>query len=135
NLQFLCDINFRRFITEKSNMSTIHRDMSLAGQPPTTLSTTQKVAMAFGWIGLFIFFLSLLNLKLHDSFLFISLGLISVGVVLFAMEQYRGRPEGIKNDGVWFRSISSRGSLAWGLGILLTLVYVVLYWFPELLGY
>ena len=116
-------------------MATVHPDMSLAGQSPRSLSTTQKVATALGWTGLFIFGISLFNFELPGIFLVISLGLIALGVVLFANSLYRGRSEGIKNDGVWFKSISSRGALAWGLGILLTLIYIVLYWFPELLGY
>lgn len=109
--------------------------MSLAGQPPRELSATQKAAVATGWTGIFIFIISLFNADIPDKFLYISLGLIAVGVVTFANSLYLGTSEGIKNDGVWFKSVSSRGTLAWGLGILLTLVYVILYWFPELLGY
>ncbi|MFY8137085.1 MAG: 4Fe-4S binding protein [Flavobacteriales bacterium] len=39
----------------------------------------------------------------------------------------------ISNDGVWFRSISSRGISAWGIGVILTGFYVALYWFPTFL--
>jgi ferredoxin-type protein NapH len=39
----------------------------------------------------------------------------------------------ISNDGVWFKSISSRGISAWGVGIILTGFYVALYWVPSFL--
>lgn len=104
------------------------------GSTPTELSPRQKIATGLGWTGLFIFALSLFS-ELPDLFLPLSLVLITVGIVIFANDLYRGKAEGIKNDGIWFRSLTSRGVLAWGLGILLTLTYVVLYWFPEVLGY
>ena len=113
----------------------MHPDMSLAGQPPRSLSFPQRLATAIGWIGVFILFLSLFNSGLPSYLLYLSLGMIALGVIVFSNSLYLRKPQGIKNDGVWFKSISSRGFLAWGLGILLTLLYVVLYWFPELLGY
>ena len=41
---------------------------------------------------------------------------------------------GIKNHGVQFKSISGRGLWAWALGIVLTVFYIVLYFYPEYLG-
>ncbi len=116
-------------------MSTAQQRMALTGEPPKNLSTIQKVATGIGWTGLvhsgcFPF----LTVALSEVFLWISLGLIAAGVIIFASDQYLGKPKGIKNDGVWFKSISSRGALAWGAGILLTLFYIVLYWYPEYLG-
>ncbi|MGB7843724.1 MAG: 4Fe-4S dicluster domain-containing protein [Salinimicrobium sp.] len=115
-------------------MSTAQKRMALTGEPPKSLSPVQKVATAIGWTGLFILLLSIFNVTLPDSFLWFSLGFIAAGVIIFASDQYLGRPEGIKNDGVWFKNLSSRGALAWGAGILLTLFYIVLYWYPEYLG-
>jgi hypothetical protein len=43
-------------------------------------------------------------------------------------------PKGIKNNGVWIKSLSSRGALAWVSGIVLTGFYIILYWFPQYLG-
>lgn len=37
----------------------------------------------------------------------------------------------IHNDGVWFRSLTSRGSIAWLIACLISSFYIVLYWFPE----
>lgn len=116
-------------------MSTSPHNMSLTGEPPKKLSFIQKVASGLGWTGIFFLFLSILNVPLPDYFLWLSLGLIAAGVVIFAHAEYRGKPAGIKNDGVWFKSMTSRGVFAWGAGILLTLFYIILYWYPEYLGY
>lgn len=115
-------------------MSTHQEDMSLTGKPPEALSTTQKIATGIGWTGVFILLLAIFNVALSTSYLFISIGMIALGVIIFANDQYAGKPAGVKNDGVWFKSMTSRGVLAWGTGILLTLFYVVLYWYPEYLG-
>ncbi|PCJ28571.1 MAG: FeS-binding protein [Flavobacteriales bacterium] len=40
----------------------------------------------------------------------------------------------MNNNGVWQNSISNRGILAMLLGIVLTTFYVLIYWFPALLG-
>ena len=115
-------------------MSTAQQNMALTGEPPKRLSTVQKIATAIGWTGLFILLLSIFNLALSEAFLWTALGLIAAGVIIFASDQYFGKPAGIHNNGVWFKNISSRGVLAWGAGILLTLFYIVLYWYPEYLG-
>ena len=109
--------------------------MSLTGEPPAKLSSIQKIGTGIGWTGIFIFTLAIFNVQLPDFFLWLGLGLIPLGVIIFANDQYLGKHAGVKNDGVWFKSISSRGVLAWGAAILLTLFYVVLYWFPQYLGY
>ena len=53
---------------------------------------------------------------------------------MYAVGTYRHIPAGIKNNGVYFNSLTNRGALGWLLGIVLTGFYVLLYWFPELLG-
>ncbi len=40
----------------------------------------------------------------------------------------------VNNNGVWFRSMSNKGIVAWVLGVILTGFYVLLYFFPYLLG-
>ncbi|MDR9456697.1 MAG: 4Fe-4S binding protein [Salegentibacter sp.] len=117
-------------------MSKIERNMSLAGQAPAALSATQRIASAIGLIGLFILVLALANVNFPNKTLFLSLSLIlmTAGTVIFANDLYRGKHAGIKNDGIWFKSMTGRGLWAWITGIALTLFYIVLYWFPEFLG-
>ena len=66
--------------------------------------------------------------------LYSSLALIVGGSLWYFREQYKDTLPGIKNNGVWFASLTAKGTLAWMLGVVLTGFYVVLYWFPEYLG-
>ncbi|MGB3774830.1 MAG: FeS-binding protein, partial [Leeuwenhoekiella sp.] len=117
-------------------MSTLNRDMSLTGEPPKTITTRQKLAVGIGVIGLFILILALVNVNFPNKplFLTLALGLIAAGTIWFSIELYMDKHAGIKNDGVYFKSMTSRGILGWATGILLTLFYIVLYWFPQYLG-
>ena len=116
--------------------SKINHSMSLAKPDAQDLSSKQKVAVGLGVTGLFILILALFNTNFPNKSLFLiaALGLISLGTILFANDAYLKKSEGIKNDGVWFKSISSRGVLGWITGIILTLFYIVLYFYPHLLG-
>ena len=117
-------------------MSTVQRNMSLTGEPPKTINSQQKIASAIGLLGLALLFLALFNLNFPNKALWLSasLGMIAVGIVWFSVAAYVNTHEGIKNDGVYFKSLSSRGFWGWILGLTVTLFYIVLYWFPQYLG-
>ncbi len=117
-------------------MSDFQRSMSLAGEPPRALNTPQKFAVVVGLAGLGILILQLFNLNLGNSALWLTASILAmfVGVIWFSRAEYANKQKGIKNDGVWFKSISSRGVLAWIGGIVLTGFYIVLYFYPEYLG-
>ncbi len=117
-------------------MSQIQRDMSLTGEPPKSITNRQKLSVGLGLVGIFILILAITNVNFPNKTVFLSmaLGLIAGGTILFANDLYLDKHAGIKNDGVFFKSMTSRGFLAWATGILLTLFYVVLYWFPQYLG-
>ncbi|ULC60141.1 4Fe-4S binding protein [Flaviramulus sp. BrNp1-15] len=114
----------------------LNHSMSLAKPDSNGLSVKQKIAVAIGVVGLFILVLALLNTEFSNKSLFLTLALvlISVGTIIFSNDAYLNKSKGIKNDGVWFKSISSRGILGWITGIILTLFYIVLYFYPHLLG-
>ncbi|GFZ81186.1 hypothetical protein GCM10011531_09270 [Aquaticitalea lipolytica] len=114
----------------------LNYSMSLAKPDAQNLSMIQKIAVFLGIAGLFIMILALLNVDFPNKaiFLTLSLGLIIIGTVIFSRDAYLKKTEGIKNDGVWFKSISSKGILAWATGIILTGFYIVLYFYAELLG-
>ena len=65
------------------------------------------------------------------SGLVLSFGLIVLGSAGVSWFEYKDTEPGIKNDGITFSSTSARGHIAWGLGIVITGFYVVLYWWPE----
>ncbi|MFC7358040.1 4Fe-4S binding protein [Jejudonia soesokkakensis] len=117
-------------------MSTIQRDMSLTGQPPKSINTQQKLATVLGLLGLTILFLALFNLNFPNKPIWLSVSILSIfiGTVWFAKAAYLNEHEGIKNNGVYFKSLTSRGFWAWVLGITMTGFYIILYWFPQYLG-
>lgn len=117
-------------------MSTIQRNMSLVGEPPKTINTQQKIASAIGLLGLTVLVLAIMNVDFPNKSLWLtgSLTAIAAGTIWFSIAAYAHKHEGIKNDGVYFKSLTSKGFWAWILGIGLTLFYILLYWFPQYLG-
>ncbi|MEO6722726.1 MAG: 4Fe-4S dicluster domain-containing protein [Ferruginibacter sp.] len=110
--------------------------LSLANPEEAGLTGIQKLSLAMGFAGLFILLLALFNLNFPFKawWLAASICLVLSGTVIYSNSLYKNLPQGIKNNGVFFKSISGRGILAWGLGIILTALYVFLYWFPQYLG-
>ncbi|UZO81469.1 4Fe-4S binding protein [Aquimarina sp. ERC-38] len=117
-------------------MSDFKRSMSLTGEPPKALTVQQKIAVLIGMFGLGILLLSLTSINFPNKALWLITSLVSitVGIIWFSSAAYLDKSEGIKNDGVWFKSISSRGLLGWLAGIAMTGFYVVLYFYPQFLG-
>ena len=114
----------------------LNHSMSLAKPDAVDMSTKQKIALAIGVVGLFILTLALFNTSFPNKglFLTLALGLISIGIIVYSRDEYLTKLEGIKNDGVWFKSISSRGIWGWIVGVILTGFYIVLYFYPIYLG-
>jgi len=117
-------------------MGNLNRSMSLAGEPPKALNTGQKLAVITGMTGMGILILQLFNLNLGNSALWLSIAILAIfaGIIWFSQAAYAHKHKGIKNDGVWFKSMSNRGVLAWMAGIALTGFYIVLYFYPQYLG-
>jgi polyferredoxin len=110
--------------------------MSLTGEPPRDVSQAQKLwtAVGFGGLGILVLALCNMNLPWRVFWLSLSVVMMAVGVIAFAKAEYQNKHEGIKNNGVMFKSLTSRGFWGYILGIVLTGFYVVLYFFPEYLG-
>lgn len=117
-------------------MSHIQRDMSLSGQPPKSLNTLQKIATVIGLSGLAIILLAAFNQSFPNKELWLTLSLtaITAGIILFSKGAYTNTHPGIKNDGVYFKSMTNRGFWAWILGLSLTGFYIILYFYPQYLG-
>jgi len=100
------------------------------------MDTVQKIAAALGALGLLILFIALFGQinGNYGTWLAASLGLMTVGVCMYAWREYAGKPEGIKNNHVWHRALTNKGLWAWMVGIVLTGFYVVLYFYPQYLG-
>lgn len=117
-------------------MTKIDKDIAMVSGPPKDINNTQKVGTLIGVCGLIILVLAAFNVNLPNKGLWLTLSLLSIatGIIVFSKGAYGHKQEGIKNDGVWFKSMSSRGYLAWVAGIVLTGFYILLYFFPAYLG-
>jgi polyferredoxin len=100
-----------------------------------TLNAGQKIGLAIGGLGLLILFVALGYTFPNPTIpLAISITSLFIGIGIYTHSTYEHLPAGIKNNGVWFKSLTSRGALAWISGIVITGFYVILYWFPQYLG-
>lgn len=110
--------------------------MSITSDASHEQSLMQKIALSMVGVGILVLFVSLLNLTQFANSLFLisSLGLISIGTLVYARQQYKNRSEGIKNNGLLFGSLTNRGAVAWVFAVIITGFYVLLYWYPHLLG-
>lgn len=99
---------------------------------PPILNYKQKLWASIGLIAL-LFMISTLWIDLGIN-IFILLTTLAGSVIIYSAITYLDKHEGIKNDGVWFSSISNRSIIAWLIALLLTGFYCLLYWKPEYLG-
>jgi hypothetical protein len=53
------------------------------------------------------------------TFLSIIIGMFALGAMSYAIPYYRGQP-GIRNNGIMFKKMTNRGTIAWILAIALT---------------
>jgi len=114
-------------------MSTINH--SISGDT-TTLNVQQKLGAAIGVLGLIILLLASFNVNFQPLWLWliVALGSIAGGITWYTHATYKNRPAGIKNDGAFFRSLTSRGLWGYVVGVSLTSFYIILYFYPEYLG-
>lgn len=117
-------------------MTEIRRDMSLTGQPLHTIGLQQKLATALGLAGLGLLLLAAFNSGFPNKAVWLSISLLAItsGSIWFAAATYFDGHKGIRNNAVYFKSLSSKGFWAWVLGIGLTGFYILLYFYPEYLG-
>lgn len=116
-------------------MATIQRNMSLTGDASDYLNPLQKLGTVIGLGGLGILLYSLFG-TIENKALWLTIALVALtgGILLYAKGMYDDKLKGIKNHGVWFKSISSRGFWGWVAGITLTGFYIILYFYEGLLG-
>jgi len=96
----------------------------------------QKLSLAVVGIGLLLMLVAAFGAADANPtpFLLASITCLILGGVVFSIQQYKDRPAGIKNNGVMFGQMTSKGASAWISGIIITGLYVLLYWYPEYLG-
>ena len=114
-----------------------YKSMSVAAHHLSAkMSIYYKVSMALALVGLFVLFSAWFSNMAYDSVPLLTFSLLSMalGILGITYSLYADRHAGIKNNGVWHDGLTSRGTIAWASGIILTAFYVILYWYPQVLG-
>ena len=65
-------------------------------------------------------------------FFWLVIGLVALGGIVYSIPYYKAIP-GIKNNGIMQSASTNRGAIAWGIAVLMTGFYIILYWFPSYL--
>ena len=108
--------------------------MSSVNQKNLLNTVGVPAGLILSFLGLAILILSRLGISLSPIFLWLCLGSLLTGMMVFGVSTYAGESDGIKNNGIWTNSLTNRGLLAWVSGVVITGFYIELYWYPELLG-
>ncbi len=97
----------------------------------------QKIGLAVGLVGMFCLLMYSLPLGLKPTrvWLVFALAAILGAVLSYTYGLYARHPAGVKNNGIWSNSLTNRGLWGWISALALTGLYVLLYWYPEYLGY
>ena len=95
----------------------------------------KKFGLALFAIGALFFVIALGNIAQSFPLLFfiLSFGLTITGGLIYFIPQIKESPAGIKNNKIFFNSITKKGVAGWVLGIIITGFYVALYWFPDII--
>lgn len=97
------------------------------------MNTVQKLGLIVGGVGFSFFAIAWAGVRLQPEtlYLWLSMGLMAVGILVYTYGSYAGHPAGIKNNHVMFNSLSNGGIVGWIAGITLTLFYIQIYWSSE----
>jgi ferredoxin-type protein NapH len=111
-------------------------NFSISQPHPDNLGGLRKIGLALVAIGLAMLAFSFSSGSSDFSgwYLGISMCSILIGTGTYAYGLYMWQSPGIKNDRVWMKDLSNRGTWAWIAGIVLTTFYILLYWFPSWIG-
>ena len=109
--------------------------LSIAGYNAANgINAKMKIGLSLVTLSFIVIMLGLFNQFYTPILLTVFIISVSVGSLLYTNGLYQNTLPGIKNNGVMFKSISSRGTWAWIVGIVITSFYIILYWYPQYLG-
>jgi Pyruvate/2-oxoacid:ferredoxin oxidoreductase delta subunit len=116
-------------------MQSIHSDGLAVQTKHINLNIIKRLGLALLGLGFIFLAITLANISNSQPilFLFLTVGLITIGSIIYIIAQAVEVPAGIKNDHVFFKGISSRGIIGWLLAIIITVFYIILYWFHSYL--
>ena len=104
-------------------------------RPGPARSIGERLAVAAMALGGLVILVGLLGRPVGGEWgpLVLGFGVLCAGTVAWFRLVYRDTTAGIQHDGNTFSGVKARGLAGWGLGVLITGFYVVLYWWPQYL--
>ena len=109
--------------------------ISISNPHPNQTDFVQKLGLLLAGAGTLTLLIAWSGVSLNQSiFLALALGGIFFGTVIYGYQTYMKIPSGIKNNGIYFKSLTNKGAFGWITGIVITGFYVCLYWFPQYVG-
>lgn len=119
-----------------ASIPVYNASLALGENPAHHVSGVQKGALAAFALGLLACVVALASDlgAAHPILMLSVIGLLVLGgPLVYFWDEYAHRPPGVRNDGIMFNQNMARGLVAWVVGIVLTGLYVLLYWFPATL--
>lgn len=87
------------------------------------------------WVGLLLAIVPLFIPEAQNNpWAVTGLSCFTTGCLWYIFRKYRKADQANLQHFTWFNQVSARGISAWFLGVLLTVFYVILFWFPALLA-
>ncbi len=116
-------------------MPTNHETLAIGYNFQDQTDSLQKTGLTLFALGLLVLLLPFLQLNTGagPDLFWSGVGLFVIGLLVYFTRTYAKSQPGVRNNGVWLRGSTSRGTIAWITAVVLTGFYVVLYWFPQYL--
>jgi polyferredoxin len=110
------------------------QDNSLSIAEPTKSPISQKIgaSMIAGAILCALIALSGQGANQPQLFFWGIIVLVFAGGISYSIPYFKAIP-GVKNNGIMQNTSTNRGAIAWGVAMLMTGFYIILYWFPSYL--
>ena len=110
------------------------QDNSLSIAKPSESHLSQKIGASLVALAILCSIIAVSGQGESQPLLFFGLiiGLVFSGGIIFSIPYYKSIP-GIKNNDIMFSPATNRGAIAWGIAILMTGFYIILYWYPYFL--
>jgi polyferredoxin len=118
-------------------MDSKNSSLALSNPHKVSLTISEKLSFALALFGVAILFVAFFGIDLPNKPIFLTISLVTIigGTAFYAKSLYMKHPEGIKNNHIWFNTLTNKGVWGWALGLILTGFYVIIYWYPQYLGY
>lgn len=107
--------------------------ISLVNPYPDGQDAVQRMALGAFGVGLLALIIAAFGPggEFPKLFFWVAVVVGPLGGTIYAVRSFLKRPEGVRNELTYHRSLFSRGMVAWLFGVVLTGFYVALYWGPA----